>query len=61
MGDRTQRIEGKVEETKGNLKKNVGRETGRPGTEARGAVEETKGKVKNAVGKARSEIKKATR
>ena len=58
MGDRTQRVKGKVEETKGKVKREVGVRTGRPGTEARGAGEELKGKAKNAVGKARSAVKK---
>ena len=61
MGDRMQRAKGKAEETKGKIKKNVGRETGRGSTEAKGAAEEAKGKVKKTVGKARSAVKKATR
>lgn len=32
MGDRMQRAKGKLKETKGALKKDVGRDTGRPGT-----------------------------
>jgi uncharacterized protein YjbJ (UPF0337 family) len=61
MADRMQRAKGKAEETKGKVKKNVGIETGRPGTEAKGAAEELKGKAKKNVGKARSAAKKATR
>ena len=61
MGDRTQRLKGKAEETKGRLKRETGQATGRPGTEARGAVEELKGKAKNAVGRARSAAKESTR
>ena len=34
MGDRTQRVKGKAEETKGRLKRETGAATGRPGTEA---------------------------
>ena len=45
MGDRTQRVKGKAEETKGRLKRETGAATGRPGTEARGAGEELKGKA----------------
>jgi len=61
MGDRTQRVKGKLEETKGKVKREAGIESGRPGTELRGAGEEIKGKAKNAAGKARSAVKKATR
>jgi uncharacterized protein YjbJ (UPF0337 family) len=61
MSDRTQRVEGKVEEVKGRAKRGVGAGTGDRSTEAEGAVEEVKGKAKNAVGKARSAVKKATR
>ena len=61
MGDRLQRTKGKAEELKGRVKKDVGRDTGRPGTEARGGADIVKGKTKNAVGKARSAVKKATR
>lgn len=51
MGDRLQRVKGKVEETKGKVKKNV----------SVGAGEELKGKTKNTAGRARSAIKKTTR
>ena len=61
MGDRMQRIKGKVEEMKGSAKRGAGAATGRPGTEAEGAAEEMKGKATNAAGRARSGIKKATR
>jgi uncharacterized protein YjbJ (UPF0337 family) len=61
MGDRSQRVKGKTEETKGRLKRETGIAAGRPGTETRGAAEEIKGKLKNAVGRARSAAKKATR
>ncbi len=61
MGDRSQRVRGKAEETKGALKRDAGREAGHPGTESRGAAEELKGKTKNTVGRARSSVKKATR
>lgn len=61
MGDRKQRAEGKVNELKGSAKREAGRATDKPSTEARGAAEEIKGKTQNAAGKARSAVKKATR
>jgi uncharacterized protein YjbJ (UPF0337 family) len=61
MADRAQRAEGKLEETKGRVKRGAGAATGNRSTEAEGAGEELKGKAKNAVGKARSAVKKATR
>lgn len=61
MGDRTQRARGKLDETKGSLKRQTGRDTGRTQTEFRGAAEELKGKAKNAIGRARSSMKKNTR
>jgi len=61
MGDRTQRVKGKAEETKGRMKRAGGAATGDRSTEAKGAGEELKGKAKNAVGKARSAVKKSTR
>ena len=62
MGDRTQRVKGKAEETEGprQARRPVPRLAAR-GTEAKGAGEEIKGKAKNTVGKARSAVKKATR
>ena len=61
MGDRMQRAKGKLEETKGSFKRNVGRETGDREMQAKGTGEEMKGKGQNTLGKARSAIKKATR
>ena len=61
MGDRMQRAKGKVEETKGSAKKNIGRETGDPELEAKGAGDEVKGKGQNTLGKARSALKRMTR
>jgi uncharacterized protein YjbJ (UPF0337 family) len=61
MGDRMQRARGKAKETKGTIKKNIGIETGRPGTEARGIEEQLEGKAEKTVGKARSALKKSTR
>lgn len=61
MGDRMQRVKGKANELKGGLKRDAGRDSGRPGTEVRGAAEELKGKAQNSIGKARSAVKKHTR
>ncbi len=61
MGDRTQRVKGKLEEIKGRGKREAGIAAGRPGTETQGAGEELKGKAKNKLGRARSAAKKATR
>jgi uncharacterized protein YjbJ (UPF0337 family) len=61
VGDRMQRAKGKLEETKGSVKKNVGRETGDPELEAKGAGEEFTGKSQNTLGKARSALKRVTR
>ena len=61
MGDRTQRVKGKAEETKGRLKRKAGDATLRPGVASSGAAEEVKGKTRNAAGKASSAFKKSTR
>ena len=61
MGDRTQRVKGKANETIGRTKANVGHDSGRGKTEAKGVGQMVKGKTQQAVGKARSNVKKATR
>jgi uncharacterized protein YjbJ (UPF0337 family) len=61
MGDRTQRLKGKANETIGRTKANAGYESGRGKTEAKGVGQMVKGKAQQAVGKARSNAKKATR
>ncbi len=61
MGDRMQRAKGKAREIKGATKKNVGKDTAQPGTEAKGAGEQLRGKAQNTVGRMRSAAKKATR
>lgn len=61
MGDRTQRLTGKANETAGKAKASAGYETYSPKTEARGAGQALKGKMQQAVGKARSTAKKKTR
>jgi uncharacterized protein YjbJ (UPF0337 family) len=61
MGDRTQRIKGKANETAGKAKGAVGHETGHGKTEAKGAAQTLKGKAQQTVGNARSAAKKKTR
>jgi uncharacterized protein YjbJ (UPF0337 family) len=61
MGDRTQRLKGKANETIGRTKANVGYESGHGKTEAKGVGRMLKGKTQKAVGKARSNVKKTTR
>jgi uncharacterized protein YjbJ (UPF0337 family) len=61
MGDRTQRLKGKANETVGRTKANAGVETRSGKTEAKGVRQMLKGKGQQAVGKARSKAKKATR
>jgi uncharacterized protein YjbJ (UPF0337 family) len=61
MGDRTQRLKGKANETAGKAKAAVGYETGSGSTEAKGAGQAVKGKAQQTVGKARSAAKKKTR
>ena len=61
MGDRTQRLKGKANETVGRAKANAGYESGHGKTEAKGVGQMLKGKTQKAVGKARSNAKKATR
>lgn len=61
MGDRTQRVKGKANETVGKAKAAAGYQTGRGKTEAKGTGQALKGKTQQAVGKARSAAKKKTR
>lgn len=61
MGDRTQRLKGKVNETLGKAKGTVGYKTGSGKTELKGDGQRLKGETQEAVGKARSRAKKATR
>ncbi len=44
------KIEGKIEEVKGNVKKRIGGATEDPGKQAEGWAEEKKGQVKKKVG-----------
>jgi uncharacterized protein YjbJ (UPF0337 family) len=45
------RVEGKAEEVKGRIKRQVGEWTGDEKTQAEGAAEQAKGKIQNAWGK----------
>lgn len=45
------RVEGKVEDIKGRVKRQVGEWTGDEQTQAEGAAEQAKGKIQNAWGK----------
>jgi uncharacterized protein YjbJ (UPF0337 family) len=47
------RIEGKMKDVKGRVKRQVGEWTGNAKTEAEGAAEQAKGKIQNAWGKAK--------
>jgi len=53
-------VKGKITETKGMIKKNVGRATNDPDMEAEGAAEETGGKLRGAVGDVKSAVRKTT-
>jgi uncharacterized protein YjbJ (UPF0337 family) len=61
MGDRMQRLKGKMNETAGKARAAAGYETRSGKTEAKGAGQFVKGKTQSTVGKARSEAKKRTR
>jgi uncharacterized protein YjbJ (UPF0337 family) len=61
MGDRTQRLKGKANETVGKAKANTGYTTGNKKTEAKGVGKAIKGEAQQAAGKARSAVKKRTR
>ena len=60
MGDRTQRLKGKVNQAMGRTKATAGYRSGRGGTELKGNVQTLKGETQSAVGKARRKAKKAT-
>ncbi|TML88159.1 MAG: CsbD family protein [Actinobacteria bacterium] len=61
MGDRTQRVKGKINEVTGKTKRAAGYQRGDTATEAKGAAQTLKGKTQQAVGKARGTVKKKTR
>ena len=53
-------VKGKIAETKGTIKKTIGRATNDPDMEAEGEVEETGGKLRGAVGDVKSAVRKAS-
>jgi uncharacterized protein YjbJ (UPF0337 family) len=55
------RIKGKIEEVKGNLKKRIGGAADDPKTQAEGYLEEKKGKIREGVGKLEDEVERARR
>jgi len=53
------RIEGKAEDIKGRVKRQVGEWTGDTDAQAEGAMDQAKGKVQNAFGKAKDAMRDA--
>ena len=53
------RIEGKMDDVKGRVKRQVGEWTGDEKAQAEGTMDQAKGKVQNAFGKAKDAIKDA--
>lgn len=51
------RIEGKVEDVKGRVKRQVGEWTDSPELQAEGTMDQAKGKVQNAFGKAKDAVR----
>ena len=51
------RIKGKMDEAKGDVKKKIGDLTGDKGLEGEGMVDKAKGKVENAFGKMKDEVR----
>ena len=51
------RVEGKMEDVKGRVKRQVGEWTGNEKMQAEGAAEQVKGKVQNTVGKAKDAVR----
>lgn len=51
------RIEGKMEDIKGRVKRQVGEWTGDENAQAEGTMDQAKGKVQNAFGKAKDAIR----
>ncbi len=47
------RVQGKIEDAKGRIKRQVGEWTGDEKTQAEGAAQQVKGKIQNAWGKAK--------
>jgi uncharacterized protein YjbJ (UPF0337 family) len=59
MGDRTQRLKGKLNQAIGRTKATAGYRSGRGGTELKGDVQTLKGETQSAVGRARRKVKNA--
>lgn len=59
MGDRTQRLKGKLNQAIGRTKATAGYRSGRGGTELKGDVQTLKGETQSAVGKVRRKAKNA--
>ena len=53
------RIEGKVDDIKGRVKRQVGEWTGDENAQAEGAADQVKGKTQNAFGKAKDAVRDA--
>lgn len=53
------RVEGKLEDIKGRVKRQVGEWTGDENAQAEGTAEQVKGKVQNAFGKAKDAVRDA--
>jgi uncharacterized protein YjbJ (UPF0337 family) len=60
MGQRTQRLKGKVNQAIGRTKAGAGYRSGSGRTELKGNVQTLKGETQEAVGKARRTAKKAS-
>jgi uncharacterized protein YjbJ (UPF0337 family) len=54
-----QRIRGKAQRAKGNIKEATGRAVGDKRTELQGKAEQAEGNIREGVGKAREEFKKS--
>jgi uncharacterized protein YjbJ (UPF0337 family) len=53
------RVEGKIEDVKGRVKRQVGEWTGDDKAQAEGTIDQAKGKLKNAYGKAKDAVRDA--
>jgi uncharacterized protein YjbJ (UPF0337 family) len=53
------RIEGKIDDVKGRVKRQVGEWTGDKDKQAEGTMDQAKGKVQNAFGKAKDAVRNA--
>ena len=60
MGDRIQRLKGKMNKAAGRSKSEAGYRSGSPRTELKGNAQSLKGETQEAMGKARSKVRKAT-